>query len=75
MTQDDFDADVKLIDDLAEIKGQELSEVKEKINALNEKAQSIPGYKEEEENNAKYKEKIEELKEQYLKLNADAECA
>ena len=75
MTQDDFDADVKLIDDLAEIKGQELSEIKEKINALNEKAQSIPGYKEEEENNAKYKEKIEELKEQYLKLNADAECA
>lgn len=75
MTQDDFDADVKLIDDLAEIKGQELSEVKEKINALNEKAQSIPGYKEEEENNAKYKEQIEELKEKYLKLNTDAECA
>ena len=75
MTQDDFDADVKLIDDLAEIKGQELSEIKEKINALNEKAQSIPGYKEEEENNAKYKEQIEELKEKYLKLNTDAECA
>ena len=75
MTQDDFDADVKLIDDLAEIKGQELSEVKEKINALNEKAKSIPGYKEEEENNAKYKEQIEELKEKYLKLNTDAECA
>ena len=40
-----------------------------------DKLESIPGYKEEEENNAKYKEQIEELKEKYLKLNTDAECA
>ena len=31
MTQDDFDSEVKLVEDLVEIKGQELSEVREKI--------------------------------------------
>ena len=75
MTQDDFDNEVKLIDDLAELKGQELHETREKINELNAKAEAIPGYKEEQEANENYKKQIEELKEQYLKLNAEAECA
>ena len=75
MTQDDFDDDVKIIDDLAEIKGQELSEVREKIKILTEKAESTPGFKEEQENNDKFKSQIEELREKCLKLNTEAECA
>ena len=75
MTQDDFDNDIKLIEDLVEIKGQELSECREKIKVLTEKAESVPNYKEEQENNEKFKSQIEELKEQCLKLNTDAECA
>ena len=34
MSQDDFDNNIKLIDDLAEIKGQELSECREKIDKI-----------------------------------------
>ena len=75
MTQDDFDNDIKLIEDLVEIKGQELSECREKIKNLTEKAESVPNYKEEQENNEKFKKQIEELKEQCLKLNTEAECA
>ena len=75
MTQDDFDNDIKLIEDLVEIKGQELSEVREKIKVLTEKAESVPNYKEERENNEKFKKQIEELKEQCLKLTTEAECA
>ena len=75
MSQDDFDNDIKLIDDLVEIKGQELSEVREKIKVLTEKAESVPNYKEEQENNEKFKKQIEELKEQCLKLTTEAECA
>jgi chromosome segregation ATPase len=75
MTQDDFDDDVKIIDDLAEIKGQELSEVREKIKILTEKAESTPGFKEEQENNDKFKSQIEELREKCLKLTTEAECA
>ena len=75
MTQDDFDDDIKLIEDLVEIKGQELSETREKIKVLTEKAESVPNFKEEQENNEKFKSQIEELKEQFLKLNTDADCA
>ena len=75
MTQDDFDNDIKLIEDLVEIKGKELSEVREKIKVLTEKAESVPNYKEEQENNEKFKKQIEELKEQCLKLTTEAECA
>ncbi len=42
---------------------------------MNEKAESVPGYKEEQENNEKFKAQIEELKDQCLKLTTDAECA
>ena len=62
-------------EDLVEIKGQELSETREKIKVLTEKAESVPNFKEEQENNEKFKSQIEELKEQFLKLNTDADCA
>ena len=75
MTQNDFDENIKLIDDLVEIKGKELTECREQIKTITEKAESVPNYKEEQENNEKYKKQIEELKEQFLKLNTDAECA
>ena len=75
MTQDDFDEKIKLIEDLVEIKGKELTDTREKIKTITEKAESVPNYKEEQENNEKFKKQIEELKEQYLKLNTDAECA
>ena len=75
MTQNDFDENIKLIEDLVEIKGKELTESREKIKTLIEKAESVPNYKEEQENNEKFKKQIAELKEQFLKLNTDAECA
>jgi hypothetical protein len=75
MTQDDFDSDIKLIEDMVEIKGQELSNTREKINNLTEKAESVPNYKEEQEKNEEFKQQIKELKEKALKLNTDAECA
>jgi hypothetical protein len=75
MTQDDFNEKIKLIDDLVEIKGKELNECREQIKNITEKAESVPNYKEEQENNEKFKKQIEELKENYLKLNTDAECA
>ena len=75
MTQNDFDEKIKLVEDLVEIKGKELTESREKIKTITEKAESVPNYKEEQENNEKFKKQIEELKEQYLKLNTDAECA
>ena len=75
MTQDDFNDKLKLVDDLIEIKGKELTECREKIKSIIERAESVPNYKEEQENNEKYKKQIEELKENFLKLNTDAECA
>ena len=74
MTQNDFDSDIKLIEDLVEIKGQELSDTREKINNLTIKAESVPNYKEEQEKNEEFKNQIKELKEKALKLNTDAEC-
>ena len=75
MTQDDFDEKIKLIDELVEIKGKELNECREQIKSVTERAESVPNYKEEQENNEKFKKQIEELKENFLKLNTDAECA
>ena len=75
MSQDDFDSDIKLIDDMVEMKGQELSDTREKIKVLTNKAESVPNYKEEQEKNEEFKNQIEELKEKALKLNTDADCA
>ena len=75
MSQDDFNSGIKLIDDLVEIKGNELKECKDKIKSTIESAENVPNYKEEQENNLKYKKQIEELKEQFLKLTTEAECA
>ena len=75
MTQNDFDEGIKLIDDLVEMKGKELTKCKEQIKNITERAESVPNYKEEQENNEKFKKEIEELKEKFLKLNTDAECA
>ena len=49
MSQDDFDSDIKLIEDMVEAKGNELSDTREKIKILTEKAESVPNYKEEQE--------------------------
>ena len=75
MTQDDFNEKLKLVDDLVEIKGKELTECKEQIKNVTERAESVPNFKEEQENNEKFKKQIEELRENFLKLNTDAECA
>ena len=75
MSQDDFKEKIKLIDDLAEIKGNELNECKNKIKSTIERAENVPNFKEEQENNSKYKKQIEELRAQFLKLNTDAESA
>ena len=75
MSQDDFKSKIKIIDDLAEIKGNELNECKNKIKSTIERAENVPNFKEEQENNLKYKKQIEELRAQFLKLNTDAESA
>ena len=75
MSQEDFNEKIKLIDDLVDIKGKELNDCREKIKIIIEKAESVPNYKEEQENNEKYKKEIEELKDKNLKLQTDAECA
>jgi chromosome segregation ATPase len=75
MKQEDFDANIKMIEELVEIKGKELSDCKEKIKTTIQKAESVPNYKEEEENNAKFKKELAEIKEKLLKLNTEAECA
>ena len=75
MTQDDFNEKLKLVDDLVEIKGKELTECREQIKNVTERAESVPNFKEEQENNEKFKKQIEELRENFLKLNTDAECA
>ena len=54
MSQDDFNEKIKLVEDLVEIKGKELSECREQIKVITEKAESVPNYKEEQENNEKY---------------------
>ena len=75
LTQNDFNNDVQLIEDLVKIKGDELSECKEKINDIIQNAESVPNYKQEKEKNDEYKQKIDELKDKVLKLNTDAEIA
>ena len=75
MSQDDFNEKIKLVEDLVEIQGKELSECREQIKVITEKAESVPNYKEEQENNEKYRKEIEELKEKNLKLQTEAECA
>ena len=75
MSQDDFNEKIKLVEDLVEIKGKELSECREQIKVITEKAESVPNYKEEQQNNEKYRKEIEELKEKNLKLQTEAECA
>ena len=75
MSQDDFNDKIKLVEDLVEIKGKELNECREQIKIITEKAESVPNFKEEQENNEKYRQEIEELKEKNLKLQTEAECA
>ena len=75
MSQEDFNEKIKLVEDLIEIKGKELNDCRDQIKVIIEKAESVPNYKEEQENNEKYKKEIEELKEKNLKLQTEAECA
>ena len=75
MSQNDFDNEIKLVEDLVQIKGEELSQCREKINEITQKAESVPNYKEESEKNVEYKQQIEELKDKALKLITDAEIA
>ena len=46
MSQNDFDNEIKLVEDLIQIKGEELSQCREKINEITQKAESVPNYKE-----------------------------
>ena len=75
MSQNDFDNEIKLIEDLVQIKGEELSQTREKMNEMTQKAENVPNYKEEYEKNEEYKQQILELKDKALKLTTDAEIA
>ena len=75
MTQNDVDNNIKLVEDLVQIKGEELNQVHEKIKEITQKAESVPNYNEEKEKNDEFKKQIEELKDKALKLTADAETA
>ena len=75
MTQSDVDNNIKLVEDLVQIKGEELNQVHEKIKEITQKAESVPNYNEEKEKNDEFKKQIEELKDKALKLTTDAETA
>ena len=75
MSQNDFEEEIKLVEDLVQIKGEELNQCREKINEITQKAESVPNYQEESEKNEEYKKQIDELKEKALKLITDAEIA
>ena len=75
LSQTDFNDEINMVENLVQIKGEELSQVREKINELNQKAESVPNFSEEKEKNDEYKAQIEELKDKVLKLNTDAEIA
>ena len=75
LSQTDFDSEIKLIEDLVQIKGDELTKCREQINEITQKAESVPNYKEEKDKNDEFKQPIEELKEKALKLTTDAEIA
>ena len=51
MSQEDFNEKIKLVEDLIEIKGKELNDCRDQIKVIIEKAESVPNYKEEQENN------------------------
>ena len=75
LSQSDFNSEINLVENLVQIKGEELSQCREKINELNQKAESVPNFSEEKEKNDEYKTQIEELKDKVLKLNTEAEIA
>ena len=75
MSQSDVDNNIKLVEDLVQIKGEELNQVHEKIKEITQKAESVPNYNEEKEKNDEFKKQIEELKDKALKLTTDAETA
>ena len=75
LSESDFNNEIKLIEDLVQIKGEELSQCREEINNLIKKTESVPNFAEEKEKNDEYKKQIEELKDKALKLNTDAEIA
>ena len=75
MSQSDFDNEINLVENLVQMKGDELTQCREKINEITQKAESVPNFTEEKEKNDEYKNKIEELKDQVLKLTTDAEIA
>lgn len=75
MDQEDFDADMKLMDDLTDAKIQSLDSYNEKIKQIEQEAQAIPYFKEEINKNEEYKKRIVLLKDEVLKLNTEAEAA
>ena len=75
MTQSDFDNNIKLIEDLVQIKGEELTQVHEQIKEIEKKAEDVPNFNEEKEKNEEFKKQIEELRDKNLKLTTDAETA
>jgi len=75
MSKSDFDNEINLVENLIQIKGEELSNVREKINEITQKAESVPNYSEEKEKNDEYKTQIEELRDKALKLATEAEIA
>ena len=75
LSQSDFNSEIKLVEDLVQIKREELSQCREAIDNLIKKTESVPNFAEEKEKNDEYKKQIEELKDKALKLNTDAEIA
>lgn len=75
MNQDDFDDDIRLIEELTTKKDNEYIECKKEIDKINSEAEGILTYKETVDDNERLKQEINELKDDVLRLNVEAECA
>ena len=75
MDQEDFDDEIRLIEDLTNAKDKEYVETKAEIDKINGEAESIMTYKETVDDNERLKKEISELKDDVIRLNAEAECA
>ena len=75
MDQADFDDDIRLIEDLTNAKNKEYLECKSEIDKINSEAEGVLTYKETMDDNERLRKEINDLKDDVLRLNAEAECA
>ena len=73
MAKEDFEAEMKLIEDMTELKTKTYDETNNKIKEKDAQTTEEPYYKTEAEKNEGYKKKIQDLSKKLLELNTQAE--